>query len=446
MLLNQGYKKEDIRILIARAPGTTQYKCQPLKKYIMKSLEWLVKGARPTDYRYFHFSGHGEVFAVDENTQGKEARAIPKDVDNAEADDTELHTNPDAQAQVMIQKIDEAELRYYNEAISAHCPDLCPHDEPDFNLVEWDNEYRIRDQELNAIFSKLPEGCRLTCTLDCCHSARLADNNFKLKGAGFRGSIVGDVASPLRKTVSECTLSQGVSNGVDDATTRNLPTLRHHSNRSSTYPPKGPSSHYSQITNRVRVQREASSNLSLSPLSESSILAQSLQRPRYFAPLRSGHNLPVAQSDIPVVGRIKTMRDQLPKCEMERDKIIANMLTWSGCHQRQNASESKHGGYFTIAFTEAVADIAERGTKPLSVGELYEIVNRKVADRIKENISKLKQQEPEKASERPSGETTGNNMLGNREGTNLQCIQLWTSLGKGDEDSARARLTHPFII
>ncbi|CAE6460017.1 unnamed protein product, partial [Rhizoctonia solani] len=34
MLLNQGYKKEDIRILVARAPGTTQYKCQPLKKYI----------------------------------------------------------------------------------------------------------------------------------------------------------------------------------------------------------------------------------------------------------------------------------------------------------------------------------------------------------------------------------------------------------------------------
>ncbi|CAE6448999.1 unnamed protein product [Rhizoctonia solani] len=119
MLLNQGYKKEDIRILIARAPGTTQYKCQPLKKYIMKSLEWLVKGARPTDYRYFHFSGHGEVFAVDENTQGKEARAIPKDIDNAEADDTELHTNPDAQAQVMIQKIDEAELRYYNEGTTS---------------------------------------------------------------------------------------------------------------------------------------------------------------------------------------------------------------------------------------------------------------------------------------------------------------------------------------
>ncbi|CAE6517451.1 unnamed protein product [Rhizoctonia solani] len=159
VLRNHGYEEENIRVLVSGAADTSQYKCQPTRKNIMKSLDWLVQDAREDDYRYFHFSGHGEIF---ESPSGKMARKIPNDRISVEEDDTERYGDPTVKLRVASQTIRVAEIKRYNEALSAYCHDKPPRAQTKFDLVEWENCYRIRDQELNQIFSRLPEGCRLT--------------------------------------------------------------------------------------------------------------------------------------------------------------------------------------------------------------------------------------------------------------------------------------------
>lgn len=108
LLKYYGFGVRDIRVLVdGRAT----------KKAIMDRLDWLVKGAGAGDRLLFHFSGHGSQI---------------RDRDGDELKD----------------QLDEI---------------LCPHD------MDWDGTY-IVDDDLKAVFSKLPAGVRLEVLLDSCHS------------------------------------------------------------------------------------------------------------------------------------------------------------------------------------------------------------------------------------------------------------------------------------
>jgi len=103
-----GFTVKQIRVLVdGRAT----------KKAILTRLAWLVKDAKPGDRLLFHFSGHGSQI---------------RDRDGDELKD----------------RLDEI---------------LCPHD------MDWDGTY-IVDDDLKALFSKLPKDIRLDVLLDCCHS------------------------------------------------------------------------------------------------------------------------------------------------------------------------------------------------------------------------------------------------------------------------------------
>jgi hypothetical protein len=105
-LLN--YQTSDIRVLTdSRAT----------KNNILYRLKWLVRGAKPGDMLMFHFSGHGSQI---------------RDRDGDE----------------VVDHLDEL---------------ICPYD------MDWDGTY-ITDDELNRIFSGVPEGVLLEVVLDCCHS------------------------------------------------------------------------------------------------------------------------------------------------------------------------------------------------------------------------------------------------------------------------------------
>ncbi len=84
---------------------------------IIHRLKWLVKDAKPGDFLIFHFSGHGSQV---------------RDRDGDE----------------LVDHLDEL---------------ICPYD------MDWDGTY-ITDDELNKIFSRVPEGVLLEVFLDCCHS------------------------------------------------------------------------------------------------------------------------------------------------------------------------------------------------------------------------------------------------------------------------------------
>ncbi|HII06529.1 MAG TPA: caspase family protein [Methanotrichaceae archaeon] len=87
------------------------------KANIVTRLEWLTSKAKPGDFLVFHFSGHGSQI---------------RDRDGDELSDG----------------LDEI---------------LCPHD------MNWDGTF-ITDDDLNSIFSALPDGVLLEVFLDCCHS------------------------------------------------------------------------------------------------------------------------------------------------------------------------------------------------------------------------------------------------------------------------------------
>lgn len=104
-----GFSNRNVRVLLdSRAT----------KQGILDRLQWLTSGAKAGDFLFFHFSGHGSQI----RDRG------PKD---------ELSDNMD-------------EL-------------ICPYD------MDWNGTF-ITDDDLNAIFSKLPKGLLLEVVLDSCHS------------------------------------------------------------------------------------------------------------------------------------------------------------------------------------------------------------------------------------------------------------------------------------
>lgn len=103
-----GFTVKQIRVIVNE---------RATKANIMKRLEWLVKGAKPGDRLVFHYSGHGSQIR-------------------------------DRSGDELKDRLDEI---------------LCPHD------MDWDGTY-ILDDDLGAIFSKIPKGANLEVFLDSCHS------------------------------------------------------------------------------------------------------------------------------------------------------------------------------------------------------------------------------------------------------------------------------------
>jgi len=103
-----GFTNNDIRVLVdSRAT----------KNEIMLRLKYMVDKAKPGDFMVFHFSGHGSQI---------------RDRNKDELED----------------QMDEL---------------LCPYD------MNWDGTF-ILDDDLDALFKRIPDGALLEVILDCCHS------------------------------------------------------------------------------------------------------------------------------------------------------------------------------------------------------------------------------------------------------------------------------------
>ena len=114
---------------------------------MLERLHWLVDGAKAGDVLFFHYSGHGSQLANKDYATDKE---------------------PDG--------LDEI---------------LCPVD------LNWRDKV-IRDDQLKAIFDKVPAGVNLTVVLDCCHSGSGLDQANRYHTAREFGPPA-DLDSPNRE-------------------------------------------------------------------------------------------------------------------------------------------------------------------------------------------------------------------------------------------------------
>lgn len=121
---NFGFEARNKRMLTDHSATTAQ---------ILHRLDWLVADAQPGDVLYFHYSGHGSQMADQRYDQDYE---------------------PDG--------LDEI---------------ICPMD------LNWRDKV-IKDDDLQRIFNKVPEGVNLTVMLDCCHSGGGADHLYQYQPSG----------------------------------------------------------------------------------------------------------------------------------------------------------------------------------------------------------------------------------------------------------------------
>lgn len=104
----------------------------PTRRNIEAAMRWLVEGVQPGDVLFFHYSGHG---AQQEDPHGYEEDGM-------------------------------------NETILP---------------VDFKSAGMITDDEMSEIMVRhLPEGVRLTCVMDCCHSGTGMDLPYKWTGWGWR--------------------------------------------------------------------------------------------------------------------------------------------------------------------------------------------------------------------------------------------------------------------
>ncbi|CAE6537694.1 unnamed protein product [Rhizoctonia solani] len=379
MLRDQGYEASNIRILVEGIIDDDRY--NPSKSNIMRELEWLVEGAQSGDYRYFHFSGHGEAFETKKGI-GKITRAIPSSRFPTRPDDPErinFQSNPTIQRNVSVpsQSIPEGEVKYYNEALITS-----------YKMPLHEIKDPMKRQDYNRVRD------------NCCHSGRMIeDNNLKLLGSGFRGGLFGSGEQEVQEPLSKLIRDQGPSEViVEDQTV--------HRNGSM-----------DRQTLSVKVLATPNLEAPHSP-EEPNIPADQeayeLDRPPLLRYLRQGYltfGAPVRNYFLPP--RIN-MVEKLPAEETNRDNIKATIMAWSGCHQRQLASDynDSYGGYFTFAFTEAISHLRASGVPTVRM------LHAEVDKRLKEAVGRRK----------------------------LQYAQLWTSLGDKNEDEVRARLDHDFVV
>ncbi|CUA76363.1 hypothetical protein RSOLAG22IIIB_12247 [Rhizoctonia solani] len=184
MLLSCGYEHQNIRILVEGV--VEEPLSHPTKKNIIESLEWLFDGTEPGDYRYFHFSGHGYAYEVEEGL-GKTAKIKPVvSAPIVYPDSSPLTDSEESNWST------PSRVRFYREALLTewNYPPLSEMLEMQSEgTIRLDPYTRISDEELNAMIAKLPKGCVLTMTLNCFHGAQMHNVNYTPKGPIYRGGV-----------------------------------------------------------------------------------------------------------------------------------------------------------------------------------------------------------------------------------------------------------------
>ncbi|KDN49163.1 hypothetical protein RSAG8_02516, partial [Rhizoctonia solani AG-8 WAC10335] len=206
--VSRGYQAQNIRILVS---GMTP-NSDPTKRHIADSLEWLVHNTEPGDYRYFHFSGHGQAYEVPPG-QGKMARVRP--------DGTSLHNISGVESTRPTARFREALLTEWRDPSFKETQSL---------NIELDAYNRIDDEELNTVLAKLPKGCTLTVTLDCVHGTRMNNVNAPSKGPGWRGEAGTSLAQPEPECGQSITIPLDMSRNTSACNMFVPPAFYLHSN------------------------------------------------------------------------------------------------------------------------------------------------------------------------------------------------------------------------
>lgn len=123
----------------------------PTRRNIETAFQWLVDGARPGDVLFFHFSGHG---AEQEDPNGFEPNGM-------------------------------------NQTILP---------------LDFQRAGMITDDEVaERLIKPLPEGAKMTCVMDCCHSGTCMDLPYKLsKSVGWREEVNPDFSLADVQMFSGC--------------------------------------------------------------------------------------------------------------------------------------------------------------------------------------------------------------------------------------------------
>ncbi|KAB5588862.1 ICE-like protease (caspase) p20 domain containing protein [Ceratobasidium theobromae] len=324
MLTRSGYEARNIRILCDVCDGFFGL-ADPTRENILSSLEWLVRDTYPEDYRFLHFSGHGDRILSD-SKRGKEARIVKTNPETSVPGDYELDDNHVEPGRVEEQTIAVKERVYYNEGSG--------NQEATKNPI-MHTRYTI---ELNSYLSKLPRHSTITCIMDvsqimtklsahhtdadwvskCCASGRILNLSGKLRGNGFRGKASTTIFSQLSELYGGEVLSNDQETNA--VITSNVDTIV---------------SALGNIISRI----VGSSTESI------------------------------------------TMLENIPQRERAMDGVQAQIFAWSGCHQRQSAwdctSSGRETGIFTHAFTQAYGNLtqANEPSNRFSYEELFEEVS-----------------------------------------------------------------------
>ncbi|GAB1527391.1 hypothetical protein RhiTH_010566 [Rhizoctonia solani] len=235
-----------------------------------------------------HFSGHGEIF---EDPSGKLARKIPEGGVDPKEDDSELYGDQTDKLRVTSQTIDVSELKRYSE-----------------------------------------------------------DNNFKLLGAGFRGSMVCDENTGLEQPVSQIPPLQDIHSRVGAEPEINGGVILRNGPISERYEakiclPLQSSLHGSMGLSEVWRMNDMDTIESCEFPRGLTGFATSVYR--YFCPPTLVPESDEQGDNIMTSGKVK-MEEKLPADEVQKDNIKANM-----------------------AFVKGVEEVSGRAS---TVGELFDIV------------------------------------------------------------------------
>ncbi|CAE6496037.1 unnamed protein product [Rhizoctonia solani] len=294
------------------------------------TLDWLVAGATEGDYRFLHFSGHGNRVETD-SSKGKEGRIVKSGnwPVMPGAWDSELSVDNVKSGRVVEQTIAESELVYYNEAIITR---ISEENEPELNDEEEpDSAGKIWDQELNAYLSKLPKGCTITVLYygcKCCASGRILNLSRKLQGSGFRGK-------PTQPTTTFSPLII----------------------------PPPPSKSYNQ---------------------ENAPSSPGIVSPTFSSMANIVSTMVNVLPQMVRYARV-AMQEGIPERERNMDGIQARIFAWSACHQRQLSWDSDDctNGLLTQTFTETCIRLGGTIDLPTryTYNTLFEEVSKSVAEK-----------------------------------------------------------------
>merc|ERR1719478_1185895 len=121
-ITTKGFSEDDLRILMDDGEHT-----EPTKDNIVEAMKWLVEGAGAGDSLFFHYSGHGASVRDEDGDEpdGKDETLVPLDFNSA-------------------------------------------------GLL-------VDDDVFAYLVRPIPDGYRLTCVLDCCHSGTILDLPYVFK-------------------------------------------------------------------------------------------------------------------------------------------------------------------------------------------------------------------------------------------------------------------------